>query len=182
MEQLASLEIQNHDSRFDQLNRWTSVMMQTFAAKAYLRFLTDYSHQSDLSDMDSLLRHQGYFYCFLNSYWKCFGQSKGKRTLKASEVLSSAPEILPIHERIETLRHEAAAHNGQSGLDFSAIDVTEFDSHFLIEQKYAIALPLHEYTDYNKAITQVDQYVVGELNRTRNSLVQSLGKPIQIAP
>jgi hypothetical protein len=179
MEQLATLNIENLDPRFDQINRWTAMMMQVYAARAYLRFLGEYAHPNDFRDMDSIHRHQGYFYCFLSSYWKCFGQSKGKRVLRASEVFSATPEILPIHKRIETLRHEVAAHNGQSGLDLSAIDVVEFDTHFQIKQNYAIALPLHEYDNYKKALTQVEEYVVDELNRSKHSLSRSLGKPIE---
>jgi len=96
----------------------------------------------------------------------------------ASKVFSTTPELIPIHERIESLRHEAAAHNGQSGLDLSGIDVSEHDSHFQIKQSYAIALPLNEYAEYKKAITQVDEYVVDELHRSKESLSRTLGKPI----
>jgi hypothetical protein len=88
MEQLAFTGTDSTDDRFDQLNRWTSLMMQSFAARTYLRLLDEFGTEVDSYDMTKLLRHQGYLFNFLLCYWKCFGQSKGKRKLEASQVFA----------------------------------------------------------------------------------------------
>lgn len=180
MKQLAFTGIDSPDPRFEQLNRWTSLLFNIVCAKRFLETLNDEYRFTEKASLNDLIDHQGAFFSFINAYWRCFGQATGRISLQPSEVFGSDQRLIEIHERIKEIRHNAVAHNGNSGLDASAIEVMEFEDRFEISQKMAFAFPLHEYEGYLEALTALEIYVVDRMNKFSASLTQRLGKPIKI--
>lgn len=180
MEQLAFTGVEHRDPRFEQLNRWTSLLFNVVSAKRHLASLNAEFRLDLNASLNGLIDHQGIFFAFINSYWRCFGEAKGRISLQPSDVFGSDPRLLEIHARIKHVRHKAAAHNGESGLDDSAIAVIEFDDRFEVSQKMAFAIPLHEYDGYLDALTALEEHVVDRMKKHEASLEKRLGKTIKI--
>ncbi|MFJ2384302.1 hypothetical protein [Pseudomonas protegens] len=167
------------DTRFDNLNRWTFLMMQAFEARSFLSMAGSKHQMHTMASMEDLLTQQALLKGFLLSYAKCFSSTgKGRIKLDPAKVFKNDQKLIPTHGRIMTLRHEFAAHGAASGLDEATISVQELDDHFKIRHLYALAIPLDEYNDYTDAINALDNHIVIGVNKAIDSLEQQLGKKI----
>lgn len=181
MKQLASIGEQPTDERFETLKKWIYLMSQVFWARSYFDMLKASEPVTESSTLQGLLRHQGLLSCFVLSYWKCFGQSgRGRPSLDAKQVFQDDAHLHEIHERIGTIRHKHFAHNDESGLDAVAVSVIELNAHFEVSYKMAFALPLNEYSYYEKVLDTLEKYVVDQSERHKSAIEKSVGKPIQI--
>lgn len=171
------------DARFDNLNRWTFLMMQVFEARSFLSMAGSKHQMHAMASMEDLLTQQALLRGFLLSYAKCFSSTgKGRIKLDPAKVFKNDQKLIPTHDRIMTLRHEFAAHGAASGLDEATISVQELDDHFEIRHLYALAIPLDEYSDYTDAINALDNYIAIGVNKIIDSLERQLGKTIVLRP
>ena len=167
------------DARFDNLNRWTFLMMQVFEARSFLSMAGSKPQMHAIASIEDLLTQQALLRGFLLSYAKCFSSTgKGRIKLDPAKVFKNDQKLIPTHHRIMKLRHEFAAHGSSSGLDQATISVQELDDHFEICHLYSIATPLDEYSDYTDAINVLDNYIIIGVNKVIDSLEQHLGKTI----
>lgn len=170
------------DARFDNLNRWTFLMMQAFEARSFLTLAESTHIVHPKSSMDEVLTQQALFRGFLLSYTKCFASTgKGRIKLDSAKVYEQKVHLLPVHERIVDLRHKFAAHGDTSGLDEAVMSIQELDDHFQISHLYSVANPGDEYTDYTKVIDELDNYIVSGINKAVDSLERQLGKKIVLS-
>jgi hypothetical protein len=182
MEQLADTGVKKCDERFSQLNRWTHLMSQAFEAKALLHLAETTHVIREESSLEELLAHQALFRSVLLAYGRCFVQSgRGRSSVDSRKVFEGQEEARQTHERIMQLRHKSAAHNDKSGLNDAAINVEEFEEEFVVSQRYAFALPLHEYSRYRACIEVLEKYIVHQMGRNIASLEQTLNKKLRVA-
>ncbi|MEM7792794.1 MAG: hypothetical protein AAF546_15415 [Verrucomicrobiota bacterium] len=169
------------DERFQQLSRWTYLMMQVHWADIFLGFAEGATPLCADSQLQDVLIHHGHLANFISNYSKCFASAgRGRTKLEASDVFGDDEHLREIHERIMHLRNKHIAHNDASGLDDVLINVTELEDAFVASHSMGIALPLNEYPYYRKALRTLELYIVDGSERHRESLERSLGKPIQI--
>lgn len=156
-------------------------MSQVFEARTLLD-LAETTHQlHPRSTIEELFIQQALFRTFLLAYGKCFSESgKGRSSLDHRKVFDGQDEARKTHERIMFLRHKSAAHSDESGLDEAAIQVEERNDEFVIFHRYAIAIPLNEYSAYRVCTKGLEEYVVDQVNRTISSLERDLGKTIRV--
>lgn len=167
------------DPRFENVNRWTLLIMQIFESRSFLS-LAESTHQvHPQSSLEEILTQQALFRGFLLSYGKCFASGgKGRMKLDPKKIFGQSTDLTKIHDRIMELRHKFAAHADASDLDEAVINVKELDGHFEIRHLYSIANPLNEYDSYRRVIDVLDEYVVNGVNNALNSLEKQLGKGI----
>lgn len=169
------------DLRFELLNRWTFLMMQVFECKTYIELAQKNNSVHTESSLNEVLTQQALFRSAILAYAKCFSDSgKNRTSLDKKRVFLGRPDLMEVHERLMHLRNKFAAHNDVSGLDEATIHVVEYDDEFIVRNLYAIANPLHEYTQYQQAFFVLEEFIVVQLNKAIDSLQKKLGKKINV--
>ncbi|MES2924190.1 MAG: hypothetical protein V4819_21750 [Verrucomicrobiota bacterium] len=181
MKQLAFTEADSVDPRFEELNRWTFLMMQVFEARTFLDLAESTHHVHPLSSLSEVLTQQALFRSFILSYGKCFVSSgTGRSSLDPKKIYLSLSAKLDTHQRLLELRHKFAAHNDCSGLDEAVIEVVESPSEFEVSHLYSVANPLHEYPSYRELLQTLEDYIVVGTNKHLDSLQRRLGKTVLV--